>query len=122
VESPISIAERPSTAPVNIPTPDDIDGIQRPSTGSSVSSSIHSSRSSTQRKQLHKINESDHHYRQIKQEQSSKTDSDERASTQKEFLTEQKPYYHDILVIHTQPPRVNYYIYITSFMFLLIVI
>jgi hypothetical protein len=82
-----------------------------------VSSSIHTPRSSDQTKKLPKTTESNTIYEQIEQEPSSKTDSDDHTLTQKESLTEnnttsespfeQKPYYHDILVIHTQPPKVN---------------
>ena len=115
-ESPISVVERPSTAPLSIPSPDNIDRIERPSTGSSVASSIHTSRSSNQSKKLSKIIESDHVRQHIQREQSIKTTSDDRTSIQKDSSTEQntnqssfeqKPYYHDILVIHTQPPKVN---------------
>ncbi len=116
--SPISIAERPSTAPDFLQTPENIDEIQRPSSGSSVSSSTHTPRSSNQSKKLPKIIESNHIHPQIEQEEpSTKTDSNDRTLTKKESLTEhnttsqsafdQKPYYHDVLVIQTQPPKVN---------------
>ncbi len=110
------MAERPLTAPVNISISENIDRIQRPSTGSSVTSSIHTPRSSNQSKKLSKTNESTNIYQQFKQEQSIKSESDHRTLTQKESSTEhttsrstfeQKPYYHDILVINTQPPKVN---------------
>jgi hypothetical protein len=115
-QSPISVAERPSTAPVNMSISENIDRIQRPSTGSSITSSIRTPRSSSQSRKLSKINESNNFHQQFKQEQSIKIDSDNRTLTQKESSTgqttsqssfEQKPYYHDILVIHTQPPKVN---------------
>jgi hypothetical protein len=114
-ESSTSAAERPSSAPINIPISENIDRIQRPSTGSSVRSSIHTPRSSTRSKKLPKITEFNNIHQQFKQEKSIRTDTDNRILTQKESSTgqtsrssfEQKPYNHDVLVIQTQPPKVN---------------
>lgn len=115
-ESPASVNERPTTAPVNISIPENMDRIQRPSTGSSVTSSTHTPHSSSQSKKLPKINEPRRVYQEFKHEQSTKSESDNRTLTQKESSTEQttsrssfeqRPYYHDVLVIETQPPKVN---------------
>jgi hypothetical protein len=92
-ESPVSIAERSSSDPLNTQTPDDIDQIL------SGSSSSRSSRSSAQTKQLDKINEIDDH---TLPDKDSSTEQDTNRSS-----VEQKPYNHDILVIQTQPPKVN---------------
>jgi len=108
-ESPVLIAERPVTAPVSIPTLENIDRIQRPSTGSSVSSSIRTPRSSNQTKKLPKINESNDIHREIKQEPWIHADSDDRGLIQKESSFEKRSYNHDVLVIQTQPPKVNNY-------------
>lgn len=95
---------------------ENIDQIQRPSTGSSVTSSIHTPRSSNQSKKRPKINEPHNIYQQFKHEQLTKSDSDNRTLTQKDSSTEQtnsrlsfeqRPYYHDVLVIETQPPKVK---------------
>ena len=112
-ESPALPADRPSSAPMIISTSENIERTQRPSTGSSMTSSIHTPHSSSQSKDLPKIGKSNNISTQNKQKQSTKID---RTSTQKDSSTdqstsrssfEQKPYYHDVLVIHTQPPKVN---------------
>ncbi|CAF2314905.1 unnamed protein product [Rotaria sp. Silwood2] len=115
-ESPVSIGERPSTAPLNIPTSDNINRVPRPSTGSSITSTIHTTRSNSQGKKISKLNKSNHIHQEIKRQHSLETASDNRTSSEKEFLNEQnisrtsfskKPYYHDVLVIHTQPPKLE---------------
>jgi len=112
------IAERPSTAPLIISTSENVNRIQRPSTGSSVTSSTHTPLSRSQSKKLPKIDPPNSIHLFNKQENSIKTDSDDRTLTLKDSSTEQttsrssfgqKPYYHDVLVIHTQPPKVNHY-------------
>jgi hypothetical protein len=82
-----------------------------------VTSSIQTPRSSSQSKKLPQKDGSisTHSYHQ--QEKSIKTDSDDRTLTQKDSFTEQtasrrssveqRPYNHDVLVIQTQPPKVN---------------
>jgi hypothetical protein len=81
-----------------------------------VTSSIHTPRSSSQSKKLSKTDESISIHSHHQQEKSIKTESDDRIVTQKSSSTErtasrssleQRPYYHDVLVIDTQPPKVN---------------
>ncbi|CAF1232293.1 unnamed protein product [Rotaria sordida] len=115
-ESPVSIDERPSTAPINIPTSENINRTQRPSTGSSITSIDHTARSNSQGKKLSKFSKFNHIDQQIKRPPSIESTSDNRISSEKEFLNEQnisrtsfsqKPYNHDILVIHIQPPKLE---------------
>lgn len=112
----MSVDERPATAPVDLSLPENINQIQRPSTGLSNTSSVHTPRSSRQSKKLPKLNESNSIHLQFLQEPSIKTESDSHIKTQKQSSTaqtstrssvEHKPYFHDVLVIHTHPPKVK---------------
>ncbi|UJR25599.1 hypothetical protein I4U23_006943 [Adineta vaga] len=107
-ESPTSMGGRPSTAPVRVSKHGPLDRTQRPSTGSSTSSSIRSSHSDSRHKKLPKINESVDSQHQIKLDPWTNTDTNDQLSHRKESLTEEdskKPYNHDVLVIQTQPPK-----------------
>ncbi|CAF1551381.1 unnamed protein product [Adineta steineri] len=115
-ESSFSMADRPVTAPVSIPILEAIDQIRRPSTGSSVGSSIRTSHSNSRAKKLSKINESIDIEQHIKLDPWTNTDSNDNILTQKESSTEydtnrssfeQKHYNHDVLVIQTQPPKLE---------------
>ena len=116
LEEPLSpIAERPSTAPPIIPNAEDVDRAQRPLTGSSITSSVQTPLSQSRSKRLPRMPPSNSTPSSNQQTKSIKTDSDDRILTQKDSSTEQttsrssfepRPYYHDVLVIQTQPPKV----------------
>lgn len=114
-QPPQPIAERPATAPLILSTSEDVDRIQRPFTGSSVGSSTQTPLSQSQAKKLPKLRPSDSIHSSNQRDKSIKTDSDARTLTHKESSTEQttsrssfeqRPYYHDVLVINNQPLRV----------------
>jgi hypothetical protein len=97
-KSPISVSERSPSAPVTIQTLEDIDQTQRPSTNVTHS------------------HETDRIDKYTETEQSIDIDINSPILTRKEFLTEQntrrlsfekKPSNYDILVIESQPPKVN---------------
>jgi hypothetical protein len=97
-ESPTPVAKRSSLTPINIETPEDNDQIQLPSTSSSSKSSTSSDIETKQPE------ETDDIHPEYKQEQSIRSGTDNQT---KKFSIEQKSYNHDILVIQSQPPRVN---------------
>src|SRR5689334_22045944 len=94
-ETQISDVERSLSAPLETQTPEDIEQIQRP-LSNSPSHSL--TRSDTETKQFHTIENID----QINEEEKSVKDDDEKESS-----SEQKSSNHDILVIETNPPKVN---------------
>lgn len=110
------MAERPLTAPLTMETSENTDHIQRPSTGSSATSFIQNSRSKDQSKRVARTNKSEDTLQQIQRERSIEIDSQDPLISEKESFNnqtasqpfvEQKPYYHDVLVIQTQPPKVK---------------
>lgn len=96
---------RPISAPIRVPTFDNTDGPQRPSTGSSTSSSIQTSNSNGRSRKLPKINESVASQHEVRLDPWTNAGSDEHETSQSSF--DRKPYGHDVLVIQTQPPKVN---------------
>ena len=117
-DSPLSIIERPSTALVSIPISENIDRTQHPSTGSLIIYSYSTICSSSQIKKVSTIKKTNNIRQQIKQEKMIKTDIYNPRLSQKEssnektaYLSsfEQKLYPHNLLVIHTKPPKVNKY-------------
>ncbi len=116
-EPPASIIERPATAPLIFTTSQNINRTQRPSTGSSVTSSIQTPHSGSHSKKFPQTDGSISTHSPNQQEKSTKTDSDDHTLTQKDSSTEQtasrrssveqRVYNHDVLVIQTQPPKVN---------------
>lgn len=115
-ESMLSLSERPVTAPVNGPTLEAASWIDRPSTGFSVHSTERRSRSGSQRKASLKISQSGDRSEKSQHGPASTDHQAGRLSARKgdpweeqsvPFRSERPSNHHDILVIHTQPPRVK---------------
>ncbi|CAF3267394.1 unnamed protein product [Rotaria socialis] len=115
-ESPLYMVERPSTAPLTNLISENADRNQRPSTGSTLLSAAHTTRLSSQRKKLSQTEKSDFIREQNKREKSIESNGDHRTATEKELSREKnsslsssplKPYFHDVLVIETQPPKLE---------------
>ncbi|CAF4851244.1 unnamed protein product, partial [Rotaria magnacalcarata] len=78
------MVERPSTAPLTNLISENVDRNQRPSTGSTVLSAAHTTRTSSQRKKLSQTEKSDFIRDQNKQEKSIESNGDYRIATEKE--------------------------------------
>ena len=98
----------PSSAPVGEQlSSNEINLSPRALESASSDSALHTPRSGTQTKKFDRVEPSAHQYAQSEQALSiSEKQSSGREDVQPPSV-ERKPYNHDILVIDTQPPRVN---------------